>query len=73
VIYADDLKNNTAGGEIKNPLDIVTQGIIGGVIIGAAGGAGYAYFKKAKYLECILIGALSGGILLKIFTLTSKK
>lgn len=71
-MYADDLRKVTTG-KIENPFSITAQGIIGGVLIGAAGGAGFAYFKNKKYLECILVGALSGAILLKLCTLTSKK
>jgi hypothetical protein len=64
-IYAEDFLNKERS--TKMSMTDVSRGTLTGGSIGAVGGILYAYFKKAKYGKSIIIGALAGGLISRIF------
>ena len=66
--YTSDLlkKDETDTPKKWYQLSPVAQATAIGGIIGIAGGAGYAWFKKTSYLQVIIVGAVGMAVLTRV-------
>lgn len=64
-IYAEDFLNKDRS--TKMSISDISRGTLTGASVGLIGGVLYAYFRKAKYTNSMIIGALAGGLISRIF------
>lgn len=68
MVYADEiLEKRKDDKESSFTFSSMAEGTTTGAVIGLVGGILYAYFNQKKYVGCMIVGTVAGGIVSRLF------